>query len=129
MPTAAVPDDVAPLTVSGIDPLPHDDEALRPVVLGADTLHARRHQAQLDRTVLVATPVACAHRALPSLRLCVAFRHMVVRKASLPSVTMRAHDSAGCGNTCMFLSVGRLADRLYGEQRYRLLFLLLAPWA
>lgn len=51
MPKSAVPDDFEQVKVSCIDPIPHDDEAIRPVVLGADTLRARSHQVQIDRTV------------------------------------------------------------------------------
>jgi hypothetical protein len=52
MPKSAVPDDFEQLKVSFIDPIQHDYEAIRPVVLGADTLSARSHQVQIDRTVL-----------------------------------------------------------------------------
>jgi hypothetical protein len=51
MPTSAVPADVEQGKVSCIDPIPHDDAAIRPVVLGADTLRACSHQVQIDRTV------------------------------------------------------------------------------
>ena len=100
MPKSAVPDDFEQLKVSFIDPIQHDYEAIRPVVLGADTLRVGSHQVQIDRTVLGDK----ARRFLAQgvdvpLHMCgVQAYGMVVRKASLPSVKMREQDTSGCWN-------------------------------